>query len=165
MDSDSPASPGSPDTDPSGDTGVGPAAQATSTPAQPAPPRRSFLRRHWLAATLAVLLGVPAVGMTAWAWLALSITYSSGKRAGYVQKISRKGWLCKTWEGTLYTDIAQGFRSDSFAFTVRKDSIAHLLEQLSGRRVAVDYEQHVGVPSSCFGETEYFVVGVTPLND
>lgn len=165
MNSDVPESPGSPEPTPSDNASNGPAAESAPTPAQPAAPRRSFLRRHWLAATVAVLLGVPAIGMTAWAWLALSVTYSSGKRAGYVQKISRKGWLCKTWEGTLYTDIAQGFRSDSFAFTVRDDSIAHVLEQLSGRRVAVDYEQHVGVPSSCFGETEYFVVGVTPLQD
>lgn len=165
MDSDVPVSPGSPEPTPSANESVGPAAQAGAPATQPVAPRRSFLRRHWLAASLAVLLGVPAVGMTAWAWLALSVTYSSGKRAGYVQKISRKGWLCKTWEGTLYTDIAQGFRSDSFAFTVRSDSIAHVLEQLSGQRVAVDYEQHLGVPSSCFGETEYFVVGVTPLSN
>ncbi|MBL0938990.1 MAG: hypothetical protein IBJ03_08850 [Gemmatimonadaceae bacterium] len=127
------------------------------------PPRKSFLRRHWLAVTLLILIGLPALGMTIWSYAALSISYSSGKRAGYVQKISSKGWLCKTWEGTLYTDIAQGFRSDSFSFSVRSDSVAHAIEALSGRRVAVDYEQHVGVPTSCFGETEYFVVGVTAI--
>ena len=34
-------------------------------------------------------------------WAALSWSYSSGERAGWVQKLSNKGWLCKTWEGEL----------------------------------------------------------------
>jgi hypothetical protein len=126
-------------------------------------PSRSFARRHWLALTLLVLLGLPLLGLTAWSAVALNWSYSSGKRAGYVQKFSRKGFVCKTWEGTLYTDIAKGFRSDSFSFTVRDDSVARVLEGLSGRKVAVEYEQHIYVPTSCFGETEYFVIGVEAL--
>lgn len=136
-------------------------AEQGTTPS--APPTRSFARRHWLALTLLVLLGLPLLGLTAWTTVALNWSYSSGKRAGYVQKFSRKGYLCKTWEGTLYTDIAKGFRSDSFSFTVRNDSIAKVLESLSGRKVAVEYEQHIYVPTSCFGETEYFVNGVQEL--
>lgn len=128
--------------------------------ATPAPARKSFVRRHWLAVTLLAVVGVPALGFGLWTAGALSWSYSDGSRAGYVQKISRKGWLCKTWEGTLYTDIAKGFRSDSFSFSVRSDSIARVLSDLSGKRVTVTYEQHVGVPTSCFGETEYFVVAV-----
>ena len=130
----------------------------------PAPkPRRSFLRRHWLAVGVLGVFGLPAVGITLWATIALNWSYSSGKRTGYVQKMSRKGYICKTWEGTLYTDIARGFRSDSFSFTVRSDSLAHVIETLSGKRVAVDYEQHLYVPTSCFGDTEYFVTGVRVL--
>ncbi len=109
------------------------------------------------------VLGLPALGIALWATIALSWSYSSGKRAGYVQKMSRKGFVCKTWEGTLYTDIARGFRSDSFTFTVRSDSLARVIETLSGKRVAVDYEQHIYVPTSCFGDTEYFVTGVNAL--
>ena len=125
--------------------------------------RQSFLRRHWLAAGVFGVLGLPALGLALWAVIALSWSYSSGKRAGYVQKMSRKGYVCKTWEGTLYTDIARGFRSDSFTFTVRSDSLARVIETLSGKRVAVDYEQHIYVPTSCFGDTEYFVTGVSVL--
>jgi hypothetical protein len=140
-----------------------------ATPSADAPVREpaapSFARRHWLALTLTALLGAPALAFVIWATVALNWSYSTGKRAGYVQKISRKGWLCKTWEGTLYTDIARGFRSDSFVFSVRSDSIARLLEGLSGGRVTLDYRQHVGVPTSCFGETEYFVVGVEAIPD
>lgn len=131
--------------------------------AAPTPPRRGFFRRHWLGTTLTTLLGLPVLVLTVWTVVALSWSYSTGKRAGYVQKMSRKGWLCKTWEGTLYTDIARGFRADSFVFTVRSDSLAHAIEALSGKRVAVDYQQHIGVPTSCFGDTEYFVVGVSAL--
>ena len=139
------------------------ATPADTTP-EPAAPR-SFARRHWLALTLLVLLGLPVLGLTAWTAIALNWSYSTGKRAGYVQKFSRKGFVCKTWEGTLYTDIAKGFRSDSFSFTVRNDSVARVLESLSGRKVAVEYEQHLYVPTSCFGETEYFVTGVQEIPD
>jgi hypothetical protein len=140
---------------------------ADPTAGAPAPVlvRKSFVRRHWLAVTVLALVGLPAIGFGIWTAAALSWSYSEGSRAGYVQKISRKGWLCKTWEGTLYTDIAKGFRSDSFSFTVRNDSVARVLESLSGRKVAVEYEQHLYVPTSCFGETEYFVTGVQEIPD
>jgi hypothetical protein len=32
-----------------------------------------------------------------------------------------------------------------------------------GRRVTLRYEQHPGVPTTCFGETEYFVTAVKVL--
>ena len=131
-----------------------------AAPPAPAAPRKGFFRRHWLLTTLLVVIGLPVGGLAAWTAVTLNWSYSSGKRAGYVQKISRKGYVCKTWEGTLYTDIAKGFRSDSFSFSVRSDSIARRIEELSGKRVAVDYQQHIGVPTSCFGDTQYFVTGV-----
>ena len=30
-----------------------------------------------------------------------------------------------------------------------------------GKRVSLHYEEKVGLPGSCFGETRYFVTGVT----
>lgn len=150
---------------PSDDPATGAASNDPTPPAVAAVPRRSFFRRHWLLTTLAVVIGFPVLGLAAWSAIALSWSYSDGKRAGYVQKIARKGYVCKTWEGTLYTDIARGFRSDSFTFTVRSDSLARAIESLSGERVAVYYEQHIGLPSSCFGETEYFVTSVERIPD
>ncbi len=152
----------SPDSPPSG-ADDSPAANAASTPTEPKAPKKSFARRNWGKLTLLVLFGVPAAGLAIWTAVAMTYTYSSGERAGFVQKMSRKGWVCKTWEGTLYTDIARGFRSDSFTFTVRSDSIAHLVDSLSGKRVSVRYEQHVGLPTSCLGDTEYFVSGVRAI--
>jgi hypothetical protein len=151
------APPSGPDEFPDGD----------ASPQGPAPavPRKSFVRRHWGKLTILFIVLAPVLVFGLWASAALNYSYSSGKRAGYLQKFSTKGWLCKTWEGTLYTDIAKGFRSDSFVFTVRDDSLAAILQDLSGKRVAVNYDQHVGVPTSCFGETEYFVTGVEVLKE
>lgn len=140
-----------------------PADSSAAAPMPPAAPRKSFARRNWGKLTLLIALGVPAAGLVIWTTVAMLYTYSDGERAGFVQKMSRKGWVCKTWEGTLYTDIARGFRSDSFNFTVRSDSIAHLVDSLSGKRVAVRYEQHVGLPTTCLGDTQYFVTGVRAI--
>jgi hypothetical protein len=125
------------------------------------PPKKSFGRRHWGKLTLFMILLIPLAGLALWTVIGLNWSYSEGTRSGTLAKFSRKGWLCKTWEGTLYTDISSpSFRSDSFNFTVRSDSLASELVKLSGKRVAVEYKQHTLVPTSCFGDTEYFVSGV-----
>jgi hypothetical protein len=109
---------------------------------------------------LLTLLILPIVVVALWIWVALGYTYSSGERAGYIQKISKKGWLCKTWEGEIAMTPLPGATPQLFPFTVRGDSIAHLLEEYAGKQVSLTYEQHVGIPTSCFGDTEYFVTRV-----
>lgn len=99
----------------------------------------------------------------AWVWLALSWSYSEGERAGYVQKFSRKGWLCKTWEGEIAMVTMPGAIPEKFAFSVRDDAMADRINALAGKRVVLQYQQHKFIPSSCFGETEYFVVGVREM--
>jgi hypothetical protein len=126
-------------------------------PAVPAPPKK---KRNKAVILLLVLLLVPAVVIALWIWVALGYTYASGDRAGYVQKISKKGWICKTWEGELAMANLPGTMPQIFAFTVRNDSIAHILEQNAGKQVSLKYEQHRGIPSTCFGDTEYFVTEV-----
>lgn len=114
--------------------------------------------------TLAVIvLLVPVLIFSLWTWVTLGYTYSSGERAGYVQKLSKKGWLCKTWEGELAMANLPGTLPEIFRFTVRNDSVADLIERNVGKRVSLTYEQHRGVPTSCFAETEYFVVRVRPV--
>jgi hypothetical protein len=133
---------------------------AESPPPSPAPKRHGFFRRHWLATTLTALVVVPALAFTLWAGVALSFSYSEGTRAGYVQKLSKKGWVCKTWEGDLMMTALPGAAPTTFAFTVRSDSVAAAITALQGKLVTLSYEEHQGVPSSCFGETGYFVTGV-----
>jgi len=109
---------------------------------------------------IAAVLIVPVIVFALYTWAALTWTYSSGERAGYVQKFSKKGWVCKTWEGELALVSIPGTMSEKFYFTVRDDSVAARVNQTMGKRVALAYHQHVGIPTSCFGETQYFVVDV-----
>jgi hypothetical protein len=90
----------------------------------------------------------------------LSWSYSQGERAGYVQKFSQKGWLCKTWEGELAMVSMPGTLSEKFLFTVRDDRVADKVTKSMGKRVSLVYEEHVGVPGNCFGDTSYFVTDV-----
>jgi hypothetical protein len=131
--------------------------EITETPVTPAPKKKT---RNKVLIALLILLLVPMVIIALWIWIALGYTYASGERAGYIQKISKKGWLCKTWEGELAMANLPGTMPQIFTFTVRNDSVARVLEQNAGKQVSLTYEQHRGVPTSCFGETEYFVTGV-----
>ncbi len=124
------------------------------------PPRASWRKRHWRLLTLLMLLIVPTGLFAGWAWLTLTYAYSSGERAGYAQKLSQKGWLCKTWEGELAMVNLPGAMPEIFKFSVRDDSIARLLEKNLGKRVSMSYEQHRGVPTSCFGETQYYITNL-----
>jgi len=93
-------------------------------------------------------------------WGTLNWSYSSGERTGYVQKLSHKGWLCKTWEGELTMLPVQGMVPEKFAFSVRNDALAESITRNMSKRMALTYEQHKGVPTRCFGESEYFVTAV-----
>jgi len=84
-------------------------------------------------------------------------SYSSGERAGWIQKFSRKGWICKTWEGELAMVSLPGSVPEKFPFTVRDEALASRISKAVGQRVMLHYEQHRGLPGSCFGETEYWV--------
>jgi hypothetical protein len=133
------------------------APEISETVVTPAPAKK---KRNKVLIVLLILLLIPAVIISLWVWVTLGYTYALGERAGYVQKISKKGWLCKTWEGELAMANLPGTMPQIFSFTVRNDSIAHVIEQNAGKQVSLTYEQHRGVPTSCFGETEYFVIGV-----
>ncbi|MCW0201645.1 MAG: hypothetical protein OJI74_07230 [Rhodanobacter thiooxydans] len=93
-------------------------------------------------------------------WIVLNWSYSTGERAGYVQKFSNKGWFCKTWEGELAMVTMPGTLTEKFEFSVRDAQVAKQLNESMGQRVSLHYEQHIGVPTSCFGETQYYVSSV-----
>ena len=127
----------------------------------PPPTKASWKRRHWRKITGALIVLVPVLIFALWAGITLGYAYSKGDRAGYTQKISNRGWICKTWEGELAMANLPGTMPQIFAFSVRNDSVAHLIEQNAGKQVSLTYEQHRGIPTSCFGDTEYFVTRVT----
>jgi len=119
--------------------------------------RRKLLRG------LAALIFLMVLGVVAWTWATLHVSYSTGERVGYIQKISKKGWVCKTWEGELAMLNQPGVPAQIFNFTVRDETIAQNILKIAGQRVALTYEQHRGIPTSCFGETEYFITNVSAL--
>ena len=106
----------------------------------------------------AIFLVVAVLLAAGYTYGALHWAYSSGERVGYVQKFSKKGWLCKTWEGELTMSPVPGAVPEKFFFTVPDEALAELMNQGLGKKISIGYEQHKGVPTSCFGETEYYVV-------
>jgi hypothetical protein len=124
-------------------------------------PRRK--RKRWGLRLLLFLVVLPLLLVAGWTAITLNYTYSTGDRAGYVQKFSKKGWLCKTWEGEIAMVTMPGTMPQIFPFTVRDDSVAKEIERLLGRRVSLTYEEHPGVPFTCFGETKYFVNSVRAI--
>ncbi|MFD0667688.1 hypothetical protein ACT80S_08210 [Ramlibacter sp. MAHUQ-53] len=110
--------------------------------------------RWWLLPlALVALAGVYFAVVLQW-------SYSTGERAGWVQKLSKKGWVCKTWEGELAMVSTPGAVPEKFPFTVRDEAIAAQINTVMGKRVALHYEEKVGLPTSCFGETRHFVTAV-----
>jgi hypothetical protein len=133
-------------------------------PKEPAKPEKAPRRaRKWVLIVLGVVVVVPAALLAAWTAIALKYSYSRGERAGYIQKFSEKGWVCKTWEGQIAMVNVPGANQERFDFSVRDDSVAAQITRLMGSRVAITYDQHRGVPGTCFGETEYFVTAVKPV--
>lgn len=117
--------------------------------------------RRWLTG---LLIGLPLLALVvggAWTWFTLSWSYSDGERAGILQKFSRKGWLCKTYEGELALYIVGGVAPEIWRFSTRDPELAKQLSANVGRQMRVHYEEHRGVPTNCFAETPYFADSFT----
>lgn len=125
--------------------------------AQPAK-KRSWKWLFWL-------IVFPILLLVLYTWFVLWWSFSEGERAGYVQKLSKRGWLCKTWEGELALVTMPGTVAEKFFFTVRREDVAQRINATIGQRVTLDYQQHIGVPSSCFGDSEYFVSDVRVIHE
>jgi hypothetical protein len=110
--------------------------------------------------TLGSVLAGAVLLFAGYTWITLHVSYSDGERAGFLQKFSRRGWVCKTWEGEILLTSMPGAIPEKFEFSVRDDDIARQLQEAAGKRVVLNYEQHKGVPSQCFGDTEYFITRV-----
>jgi hypothetical protein len=145
-------------------TDLPPATASTATPAPPAPPPPAkkkagafvrFFRR--------MLLGL-VVLVAAWTWFSLTWAYSEGDRAGVLQKLSRKGVFCKTWEGELAQYVVAGVAPQIWQFSIRDDALAAKLAEQVGRNVQLHYTEHVGVPTTCFADTRFFVARFTEMS-
>src|SRR5215468_2009650 len=129
-------------------------------------PRREMRPRSQISGAMLWFIPIGLVVLAAvWIWLMMSWSYSSGERAGWVQKFSRKGWVCKTWEGELALVTMPGTAQEKFLFTVWGDDVATKINAAMGKRVSLHYEEKVGLPGSCFGDTRYWVNGVKAVED
>jgi hypothetical protein len=117
--------------------------------------------KRWL---IGIFLG--AVGLVAlYSYAMMNWSYSVGDRTGWIQKFSRKGWICKTWEGEMAMVSMPATVPEKFTFTVWDPKVVEQIEASMGRRVTLKYEQKKGLPTSCFGDTEYWIIGVTASTD
>ena len=119
--------------------------------------------RRWLTR---LLIWIPVLAIVlggAWTWFALSWSYSEGERAGILQKFSRKGWICKTYEGELALYIVGGVAPQIWHFSTRDPKLAAELTKNVGRDMRLQYSEHRGVPTNCFAETPYFASGFTVI--
>jgi hypothetical protein len=110
--------------------------------------------------TKLILLSLPVLLIALivlYVWTTLHWAYSEGERAGVLQKLSKRGWICKTWEGELLLTSMPGAIPEKFEFSVRDDALAQQLQDAVSKRVVLTYAQRKSVPSSCFGDTEYFI--------
>ena len=110
-------------------------------------------------------LAVAIVAPVAYFLFVFNWSYADGEHAGWVQKFSSKGWLCKTWEGEMAMVSLPGSTPEKFCFTVMDDKVADEVAKAIGKRVSLHYEQKVGIPTSCFGETRYYVKGVEVVHE
>jgi hypothetical protein len=120
---------------------------------------KGYLIRIGLALVLLTVLGVAG-----WLTFVFNFSYSDGDRTGYVQKVSQKGWVCKTYEGELTQITSPGQPAEKFTFTVRNAKVVEDINRFAGSKVSIHYEHHKGIPTSCFGETEYFITAVRKLD-
>lgn len=131
-------------------------AESPETASAPASPPRS--KRRWKL-ILAGIVVVPILVATLYTALVLNWSYSDGDRSGMLYKFSRKGWICKTWEGEL--NITPGAASPTiWPFTVRDQAVAKQINEALGSKVVLHYSEHVGIPTTCFGDTRYYVNAV-----
>jgi hypothetical protein len=128
----------------------------TAPEAQAPAPAPKSKRRRW-PVVVATLLVVPLLLFAIYTFFVVSWSYSEGERSGTLQKFSRKGWLCKTYEGELAQYVVGGVAPQIWYFTVRDEALVRQMSDAVGQNVQVHYSEHRGVPTDCFGDTPYWV--------
>jgi len=118
-------------------------------------------RRKRFGRILMILLALVLVIAALWTWFALSWSYSEGERAGILQKFSKKGWICKTYEGELALYVVGGVAPQIWYFSTRDEKLAQQLSAAVGEQIRLHYTEHRGVPTACFAETPYFAESFT----
>jgi hypothetical protein len=114
-----------------------------------------------------VVLAIFLIGFAALAYFYFG-NYSEGVRSGVVVKVSKKGFLFKTYEGqlnllTFGASRSQNMVAETFDFSVptTEADVIKILEEvsLSGERVSLHYvEKFMTFPWR--GDTKYLIIKV-----
>jgi hypothetical protein len=120
-------------------------------------------RRGWFGRILLIVVVLVVLLGALWTWFSLSWAYSEGERAGVLQKFSKKGWICKTYEGELAMYVVGGVAPQIWYFSTRDQALAKQFSGAVGEQIRLHYTEHRGVPTSCFAETPYFAEGFTKV--
>ena len=124
---------------------------APGFPTSSSPPRRSFKSYFgWSVFGALVLIALYTLFLLWW-------SYSEGERAGVLQKFSKRGWICKTHEGELAMYVVGGVAPQIWEFSARDAAVIEQLQAAVGQQVRLHYSEHRGLPTNCFGETDYFI--------
>ncbi len=123
--------------------------------------KRGRFSRFFKWSALTVLIALTAY------YLICGITYSEGTRSGVLTKISKRGYVFKTFEGELNVGgLNQGDGTimplSIFYFSVKNEDVYNLLQESQGKKVVLYYKE---VIHSFFwqGETNYRVYKATTV--
>ncbi len=141
-----------------------PAPSSTPASAPPTGKKKSSWRGKVLLFFF-LLIFVPLILVGLYLAVVLNFSYSDGDRTGYLQKFSRKGWVCRTYEGELAMTTVPGVAPTVWTFSVWDEAVAREINSLLGKRVVLHYREYRGIPTNCFGETDYYVDGIKSVEE
>lgn len=119
---------------------------------------RSFMRKVLLFGSIIFL--VAFVGYYFWR----TYEYSEGSRAGLLFKISKKGYVFKTYEGQLHVGNTMMINDQSlFNFSVKDEGTYKQMQQFEGKNVKIYYKE-LNDAFPWQGDTDYMVYRIEPVN-
>jgi hypothetical protein len=141
-------------------TSMSAGANYSAADVQPVTKKKGWIKRNMWKVWLFLFLTLLVAGYFKYYYVYSSDSSISGK----MQKISRKGYVFKTWEGYLYTTVAPDQTTGMIApkewtFSVTNDSIANVLESYVGKNVILHYHQLLGT-LPWRGDSKYIVHAV-----
>ena len=105
----------------------------------------------WLILILLIICGI-SYGI-------LQYSYSQGQRTGKLVKLSKKGFLPKTYEGTL--DLGSG-DALTWDFSVHDEKLGEQILELSGKTLTLEYRELLW---KIFYDTKYDIIGFKQVSD
>jgi hypothetical protein len=123
------------------------------------------MRKFTIIATLIILAGLAIF----FYWRFYYPFTDNGSKDGYLNKIEHKGYLFKTWEGTLMqvglkSASPGAMQSPTFEFSVTDEAIAQKLQANSGKYFNLRYKEYFGT-LPWRGHSKYIVDSILSMRE